>query len=82
MIPGARDVTLRTADGLSLGAWHVPRAVSDGRSTVLVANGNAGDRSVRAPLAAALATGDWPCCSSTTAGSAATPAARPSRAWR
>ena len=31
------------------------RAPATGRSTVLVANGNAGDRSVRAPLAAALA---------------------------
>jgi fermentation-respiration switch protein FrsA (DUF1100 family) len=53
VLPGARDVQLRTADGLDLGAWFLP-AAGDG-STVLVANGNAGDRSVRAPLAAALA---------------------------
>ncbi len=53
VLPGARDVTLRTADGLDLGAWFLP-AEGDG-TTVLVANGNAGDRSVRAPLAAALA---------------------------
>lgn len=53
VLPGARDVTLRTADGLDLGAWFLP-AAGDG-TTVLVANGNAGDRSVRAPLAAALA---------------------------
>jgi fermentation-respiration switch protein FrsA (DUF1100 family) len=52
-LPGARDVTLRTTDGLDLGAWFLP-AAGDG-TTVLVANGNAGDRSVRAPLAAALA---------------------------
>ncbi|MGI5127717.1 alpha/beta hydrolase [Pseudonocardia sp. CA-107938] len=51
VLPGARDVTLRTADGLDLGAWFLPAGVT----TVLVANGNAGDRSVRAPLAAALA---------------------------
>jgi len=54
-IPGARDVELRTSDGLVLGAWLVP-AKEPGRSiTVLVANGNAGDRSLRAPLARALA---------------------------
>jgi uncharacterized protein len=49
---GGRDVTLPTADGLELGAWHVP-ARGDG-VTVLVANGNGGDRSGRAPLAHAL----------------------------
>jgi Dipeptidyl aminopeptidases/acylaminoacyl-peptidases len=55
VLPGARDVSLRTADGLSLGAWFVPARISGRDITVLVANGNAGDRSVRAPLAAALA---------------------------
>ncbi|MDQ3485320.1 MAG: alpha/beta hydrolase [Actinomycetota bacterium] len=55
VIPGARDVELHTSDGLVLGAWLVP-AKNPARSiTVLVANGNAGDRSVRAPLARALA---------------------------
>jgi pimeloyl-ACP methyl ester carboxylesterase len=55
VLPGGRDVTLRTIDGLHLGAWHVPP--SDGASgvTVLVSNGNGGDRSLRAPLARALA---------------------------
>lgn len=56
VLPGARDVTLRTADGLELGAWFVPgRGPGADGTVVLVANGNAGDRSVRAPLAAALA---------------------------
>ena len=55
VIPGARDVELQTSDGLVLGAWFVP-AKEPGRDiTVLVANGNAGDRSLRAPLARALA---------------------------
>ncbi|HET6919813.1 MAG TPA: alpha/beta fold hydrolase [Jiangellaceae bacterium] len=49
----AQDVTLTTADGLSLAAWYVP-ARRD-HATVLVANGNAGHRGLRAPLAAALA---------------------------
>jgi len=48
--PSARDVVLETEDGIRLGAWYLP----GGRSAVLVFNGNAGDRSMRAPLAAAL----------------------------
>jgi uncharacterized protein len=55
-LPQAREVTLRTADRLELGAWFVPAAARGDRGvTVLVANGNAGNRSMRAPLAAALA---------------------------
>lgn len=55
-VPGARDVTLRTSDGLRLGAWFVPGRSPTARSmTVLVAAGNAGNRAGRAPFAAALA---------------------------
>lgn len=55
VIPGARDVTLQTSDGLQLDAWYVPAEGTDRNMAVLVANGNAGDRSLRAPLADALA---------------------------
>lgn len=55
VMPGARDAVLRTDDGLRLGAWFVPAAEPDTGLAVLVANGNAGDRSVRVPLARALA---------------------------
>ena len=57
VLPGARDVTLHTADGLRLGAWLVPPSpgTPDRRTAVLVAPGNAGHRLGRAPLAAALA---------------------------
>lgn len=55
VIPGAKDVRLHTRDGLELGAWHVPARPPRREVTVLVANGNAGDRSQRAPLAEALA---------------------------
>jgi uncharacterized protein len=55
VLPGARDVQLRTTDGLELGAWHLPTPQDPRAFTVLVANGNAGDRSLRAPLASALA---------------------------
>ena len=58
LLPGAREVTFQAEDGLRLGAWFVPAA--DGRPAaaapvVLVAPGNAGNRAMRAPLAAALA---------------------------
>ncbi len=55
VLPGGRDVTLHTTDGLELGAWFLPGRGprADGRA-VLVANGNAGNRQARAPLARAL----------------------------
>jgi len=54
--PDGRDVTLRTADGVALGAWFVPARGSGPGSgfTVLVANGNGGNRAGRASLAGAL----------------------------
>ena len=55
LLPGAHDVTLRTDDGVELGAWFVPAAEPGVGFAVPVAPGNAGDRSARAPLAAALA---------------------------
>jgi uncharacterized protein len=55
MLAGARDVELTTTDGLRLGAWYVPARGPADTFTVLVANGNAGDRSLRTPLARALA---------------------------
>jgi fermentation-respiration switch protein FrsA (DUF1100 family) len=53
ILPNADEVSFETEDGLRLGAWFVP-AQGASRGTVLVFNGNAGDRSFRAPLAAAL----------------------------
>ena len=53
VLPGSEEVSFRTEDGLRLAGWFVPGV--PGGATVLVFNGNAGDRSVRAPLAAALA---------------------------
>lgn len=55
VIRGAREVRLETSDGLALHAWSVPAREPARAVTVLVANGNAGDRSLRAPLARALA---------------------------
>ncbi len=50
VLPTGRDVVLATEDGIRLSAWYFP-----GRTgAVLVCNGNAGDRSMRAALAVAL----------------------------
>ena len=46
------DVEFETADAITLDAWYFPARA--GATSVLVCNGNAGDRSMRAELAAAL----------------------------
>jgi fermentation-respiration switch protein FrsA (DUF1100 family) len=54
----AQAIELRTADGLHLGAWFLPRmdgSMQEPGPAVLIFNGNAGDRSHRLPLAVALA---------------------------
>ena len=53
VLPHAREATLRTADGLRLGAWFLPGPGPDAPA-VLVANGNGGNRALRAPLARSL----------------------------
>jgi fermentation-respiration switch protein FrsA (DUF1100 family) len=50
----AEEVVIETADGLALGAWFVGPSVEANGATVVVFNGNAGDRSFRTPLAHAL----------------------------
>ncbi len=55
VLPGAEEVTLTTEDGLKLGAWLVPAGGEVNGGTVLVFNGNAGNRSHRIPLAQWLA---------------------------
>lgn len=52
VLPGGLDVVLDTADGVRLTAWYFP--VENARGAVLVAPGNAGNRSLRVPLARAL----------------------------
>ena len=55
VIAGARDVTLRTADGLELGAWFLPATGPvDAGLAVLVAPGNGGNRAGRAGFAQEL----------------------------
>jgi hypothetical protein len=54
LLPGGRDVVLDTDDGIRLGAWYLPAPGGQRGPAVLICNGNAGDRSMRAQLAAAL----------------------------
>ncbi len=50
----AMPVSFSTADGLTLNGWFVTRTATPD-FTVIVFNGNAGNRAFRAPLADALA---------------------------
>lgn len=59
-LPGAHDVDLRTEDALTLHAWFVPGQAAPGGASILVFNGNAGDRSHRVPLAEALSRAGYP----------------------
>jgi hypothetical protein len=66
-LAGAEAIAFATEDGLTLGGWYIPgqptarkRLVASAAKagqpvTVIVFNGNAGNRAFRAPLAAALA---------------------------
>lgn len=66
-LSGATEVTFPTADGLALHGWFVQRSEAPGPATpqsrsggpswftIIVFNGNAGNRAFRAPLADALA---------------------------
>ena len=53
ILHSGQDVAFETADGVRLGGWFVP-ARGHSQATVLVLNGNAGNRAARAPLAAEL----------------------------
>ena len=55
VLPGAEEVVFPTDDGLTLAAWWVPAAGDANGGTVVVFNGNAGNRGDRIPLALALA---------------------------
>ena len=53
-LKGATQVTFNTTDGLALNGWFIS-TTSEPRFTVIVFNGNAGNRAHRAPLARAFA---------------------------
>jgi hypothetical protein len=53
-LSSAEPVTLETSDGLVLNGWFLAAPRPSPRLTILVFNGNAGNRTHRGPLAAAL----------------------------
>src|SRR6186713_3265105 len=53
-LTGVEPVTFDTSDGLRLSGWFFAASGPSPRITVLVLNGNAGNRAHRGPLAAAL----------------------------
>ena len=53
-LTGVEPVTFETIDGLRLSGWFFATSGPSPRATVLVFNGNAGNRAHRGPLAAAL----------------------------
>jgi uncharacterized protein len=55
VLPDAEEVTFATADGLELAGWWVPPRGEPTGATVVVHNGNGGNRALRAPLADELA---------------------------
>jgi hypothetical protein len=61
-VPGAESFTVSTSDGLALGAWFLRSESGQPRATVIVFNGNAGNRSYRAPLARRLAEAGFHVC--------------------
>lgn len=54
-LANGQEIFLETEDGLTLGAWFIPSATGEPGPAVLFLPGNAGNRSLRAPLAQALA---------------------------
>ena len=54
-LPTTEPVTFQTEDGLTLQSWFVPAGPPATGVSVVLFNGNAGNRAMRAPLAAALA---------------------------
>lgn len=53
-LPGAEEVSFQTDDSLMLAGWFIPPGESELQATVLIFNGNGGNRSDRAELATAL----------------------------
>jgi fermentation-respiration switch protein FrsA (DUF1100 family) len=53
-LPRAETISFQTPDGLTLHGWWVPAGASSSRATVILFNGNAGNRAYRAELASEL----------------------------
>jgi fermentation-respiration switch protein FrsA (DUF1100 family) len=54
VLPDASEVEFTSGDGLTLGGWLVPPRGPSNGAAVLIFNGNAGNRAMRAPIADAF----------------------------
>jgi len=61
-LPDADVLSVKTSDGFALGAWFLRTGRETALATVIVFNGNAGNRSFRAPLARRLADAGFHVC--------------------
>lgn len=59
VLPGAEEVHFATDDGLELKAWFFPSTLGQSSVTVVVFNGNGGNRGDRGPLARGLASNGY-----------------------
>ena len=91
-LTGVEPVTFETTDGIALSGWFLAASGSSPRVTVLVFNGNAGNRAHRGPWRRRSTSRDYRFCSSTIAATAEIPelrrktgspwtAAPPERTW-
>ena len=81
-LDAVEPISFVTDDGIRLGGWFVTSRTSPSRGTLVVFNGNAGNRAYRVELARAFREQGVACCCSTTGASEATAAALPKRGWR
>ena len=61
-LAAVEELTVPTRDGVRLGAWFVSPARPTPRGTIIVFNGNAGNRAYRAPLAQRLSASGYAVC--------------------
>jgi len=59
VLPGASEVSFVAEDGLELEGWFLPSTPAESSVTVVVFNGNGGNRSDRGPLARGLASNGY-----------------------
>ena len=59
VLPGSEDVSFVTDDGLELEGWFLPSTLDQSNVTVVVFNGNGGNRSDRGSLARGLASNGY-----------------------
>ena len=81
-LDAVEPISFVTDDGIRLGGWFVTSRTSPSRGTLVVFNGNAGNRAYRVDLARAFREQGLAVLLFDYRASEATAAARPKRGWR